>query len=123
MTGACVLLPPASAAAGTRAEVVAVLANMAESVLAAKTAAGTVSGGDPRGAEGDRGAPGSDRDRVCPPVDPGAGPRAHRVHAAPVRPGRAGGPAGLAGRGDRGDRRGPGPVRAHRHSPGSVQAA
>src|ERR1700748_4016288 len=116
MAGACAWLPPGPAATRARAEMVAVLANMAESVLAARTAQERVGSGDARGAEGDQLAPGAGRDRVCPPVDPGAGPRAHRVHAAAVRPGRAGGPAGLAGRRDRGDRRGSGPVRADRPS-------
>src|SRR5712691_3919702 len=103
-------LPPAPVAAQAWAEMVASVANMAESALAAgpPSPAVAVSGGDPRRAEGDRRPPGAGGDRVCPPVDPGAGPRAHRVHAAPVRPGRAGGPAGLARRRDRGDRRGPG---------------
>src|SRR5437764_6718653 len=109
MPGAC-MPPPPLAAAGTRAEMVAVLANMAESVLAARPAPERTGCGDPRGIQGDSGAPGPGRGRVCPPVDAGAGPRAHRVHAAAVRPGRAGGPAGLAGHGDRGDRCGPGPV-------------
>src|SRR6516164_8592860 len=104
MAGACVP-PPDTAAAGARAEMVAVLANMAESTLAARP--GRVSCGDPRGVQGDRGASGPGRDRVCAPVDPGAGPRAYRVDAAAVRPGRAGRPDGLGRRGHRGDRCGP----------------
>ena len=55
------------AAACARAEMVTVLANMAESVLEA--------GDDPRGVQGDQLAPGAGRDRVCPPVNPGPGPR------------------------------------------------
>src|ERR1019366_3515577 len=87
---------PVPAGGGAQAEMVAVLANMAESALAAGPAPATeVSGGDPRRAEGDRRAPGPRGGRVCPPAGPGAGPRAHRVHAAPVRPGGAGRPAGL----------------------------
>src|SRR6266851_3476810 len=39
MAGACALLPPVPAAAGARAEMVAALANMAESALAAAPAA------------------------------------------------------------------------------------
>ena len=99
-----------------------VLANMAESALAAPAGARrpAVIRGE---SEGDQLAPGARGDRVRPPVDPGAGPRAHRVHAAPVRPGRAGGPAGLGRRRHRGDRRRSGPVRAQRHRPGRVQAA
>ena len=115
--------PPVTAAACARAEMVAVLANMAESALAAGPAPVTgVSGGDPRRVEGDPRPPGARGGRVCPPVDPGAGPRAHRVHAAPVRSGGAGRPAGLGRHGHRGDRRRPGPVRAHGLTPGRVQA-
>ena len=40
------------------------LANMAESVLAARTVPERVGSGDPRGAEGDQLAPGAGRDRV-----------------------------------------------------------
>jgi hypothetical protein len=56
------MLPPGPAAAGTRAEMVAVLANMAESVLAARP--GKAAGGDPRGIQGDQLSPGAGRDRV-----------------------------------------------------------
>src|SRR5215472_8048638 len=107
---------------GTRAwaELVAPLANMAEAALAcaAPAAAGDavteVSGRDPRRAEGDGLAPGAHGGRLCPPVDPDAGPRAHRVHRPAVRARRAGCPAGLGSRGYRGDRRRPGPVGAQR---------
>src|SRR6516225_5373882 len=92
MAGACAMLPPGPVAVGARAEMVAVLANMAESVLAAGP--GRVGCDDPRGVQGDQLASGPGCGRV--PVDPGAGPRAHRVHAAAVRAGRAGGPAWLA---------------------------
>src|ERR1700730_1573645 len=84
---------------------------------------GRVSGDDARRAEGHQLAPGAHGDRVCPPVDPDAGARAHRVHRPPVRAGWGGRPAGLAGVRDRGDRPGPGPVRAQRGAPGRVQAA
>jgi len=63
MAGARALLPPVPAVAGARAEMVAALANMAESALAAGPAT-AVSGGDPRGAEGDQLPPGARRDRV-----------------------------------------------------------
>src|SRR5690348_9000319 len=64
MAGACALLPPGPAATRARAEMVAVLANMAESVLAARTAQERAGSGDARGAEGDQLAPGAGRDRV-----------------------------------------------------------
>jgi len=65
MAGACALLPPVLAAAGARAEMVAALANMAESALAAAPAPVTeVSGGDPRRAQADPLPPGAHRDRV-----------------------------------------------------------
>src|SRR5512132_3881855 len=106
MPAACALAPPGCLARAVLGELVAPLANMAEAALAAGPAATAgASGGDPGRAEGDPLSPGADGDRVCPPVDPDAGPRAHRVHRPPVRPGRAGGPAGLAGRRHRGDRR------------------
>src|ERR1035441_1248198 len=60
MPGPCTPPPvtPVTAVAGAQAEMVAVLANMAESALAAGPAPATeVSGGDPRRAEGDRRAP------------------------------------------------------------------
>src|SRR5215813_7920832 len=99
MAAACVLVPPGPAAGCVQAEMAAVLANMAESALAAGSALVTeLSGGDPRRVEGNPRPPRARGDRICPPVHLGAGPRAHRVHAAPVRPGRAGGPAGLGRR-------------------------
>src|SRR5260370_20570986 len=97
MAGACALLPPVPAAAGARAEMVAALANMAESALAAAPAPVTeVSGGDPRRAQAYPLPPGAHPDRVPPPLHPGAGPRAHRLHAPPVPPARADPPASLA---------------------------
>src|SRR5712691_11844408 len=117
-----VLAPDPAQAAHARAEMIAVLANMAESALAARPAREQEAGGDPRGAEGDRRSPGAGGDRIRPPVDADAGPRAHRVHAAPVRPGRAGRPAGLGRHCHQGDRCRPGPVRAHGIAPRRVQA-
>src|SRR5215207_11063951 len=115
------------------AEMVAPLANMVESALAggvlpilqppgesAMVAASTnadlqggVGGDDAGRAQGERFAPAAGRDRVCAPVDAGAGPRTHRVHCPPVRAGRPGGSAGLAGQRHRGDRSGSGPVGTH----------
>ena len=65
MADACALLPLPPEAAVTQAEMTAVLANMAESVLAARSVAGQVSSGDPRRAEGDELAPGPGGGRVC----------------------------------------------------------
>src|ERR1700746_733501 len=104
MLPACPLAPPSPAAASAWAGVVALLAHMAGPALAggALTAASDpgmeVTGSDPRRVEGDARPPRAHGDRICPPVDHDAGPRAHRVDAAPVRPGRAGGPAGLGRR-------------------------
>src|SRR5262245_55051058 len=50
-------------------------------------------------------------DGVCPPVDDGAGPRAHRVDGTPVRAGGGGGPSGLGSRPRRSHRLRPGPLR------------
>src|SRR6266700_1454334 len=111
MPPACTLAPSLAAA---WAEMVAPLANMAEAALAVMAG---VSGGDPGRAEGDGAPSGARGDRVCPPVDPDAGPRAHRVHRPPVRAGRDVGPAGLAGRRHRGDRRLPGSVQTKRQPP------
>src|SRR5205809_7360257 len=117
MAAACALAPSRTAP-GAWAEMVAPLANMAESALAGVTltAAGEppacpeVSSGDPRRVEGNPRSPGAHGDRVCPSVHPDAGPRAHRIHRPPVRPGRPGSPAGLRRQRHRGDRRRPGPV-------------
>ena len=124
MSTACASTPP-TVAANAWAEMVASLANMVESALTGdgltgdgpggdglsgvETAAGPAGRGvvradavgvaadDPGRVEGERGASGTGGDRLRPPVDADAGPRAHRIDHAPVRPGRAGGPAGLAG--------------------------
>src|SRR5438552_9834621 len=99
MLVACGLVPPGHLAPAVLGELVAPLANMAEAALTARPAvAAGVNGGDPRRAEGDPLPSGAHGDRLCPPVDPDAGPRAHRIHRPPVRAGRAGRPAGLAGR-------------------------
>src|SRR5258708_8002277 len=99
MPAACALAPPGQLAPAVLGELVAPLANMAEAALAARApATAGVSGGDPRRAEGDQIPSGAHGARVYPPVDPGAGPRAHRVHAAPVPAGPAGGPAPLVRR-------------------------
>src|SRR3982751_5298437 len=88
--------------------VVAVLANMVESALAGRRWAGGHDCTGERGSEPNTGpgrgrradedrprAPGPGGGGLCPPVDPGPGPRAHRVHRSAVRAGRAGGGAGL----------------------------
>src|SRR6266536_4060330 len=112
---------PAPLAAQVSAQLAVVLANMVESALACGLlatptppagAAGEGGGDAARGAEGDRIAPPAHRNRLHPPVDAGAGPRAHRVDRSPVRAGRPGGPAGLASQQHRGHRSGPGPVGA-----------
>src|SRR6266540_5494412 len=124
--------PPAVVAAQVSAQLAVVLANMVESalaggLLAAPTATwgapGQVAADASRGAEGDRITPPAHRDRLHPPVDAGAGPRAHRVDRPPVRAGRPGGPAGLASQQHRGHRLRSGPVGAQRHPPRRVQAA
>src|SRR5687767_33524 len=114
---------PPTVVADAWAEMVASLANMVESALTgdgltgdgltgdgpsgAETAVGPagcgaggadaveVAADDPGRGEGERGAPGTGGDRLRPPIDADAGPRAHRIDHAPVRPGRPGGPAGL----------------------------
>ena len=121
MPAACPPAPsPSPVSEQAWAEMVASLANMAESALAAGPPEAR---GDARRAEGDQRPSCAHRDLLHPPVQPGAGPRAHRVHRAAVRPGRAGRPAGLGGREHRGDRCRPGAVRAQRHLPGRVQGA
>src|SRR6266700_1476805 len=87
---------PAPVAGAASVQLAVVLANMVESALAGgllatpTPAAGTLgeaSGDAARGAEGDRLAPSAHRDRLHPPVDAGAGARAHRVDRPPVRAG------------------------------------
>src|SRR6266536_5151048 len=123
---------PAPVAGAASVQLAVVLANMVESALAGgllatpTPAAGTLgeaSGDAARGAEGDRLAPSAHRDRLHPPVDAGAGARAHRVDRPPVRAGRPGGPAGLASQQHRGHRLRFGPVGAQRHPPRRVQTA
>src|SRR6266540_4353138 len=132
MPTAAALWPPAPVAAQVSAQLAVVLANMVESALAGGLLAtptppagapGEVGGDAARGAEGDRITPPAHRDRLHPPVDAGAGPRAHRVDRPPVRAGRPGGPAGLASQQHRGYRSGPGPVGAQHHLSRWVQAA
>src|SRR6266545_7830810 len=88
MPTAAALWPPAPVAAQVSAQLAVVLANMVESALAGGLLAtptppagapGEVGGDAARGAEGDRITPPAHRDRLHPPVDAGAGPRAHRV--------------------------------------------
>src|SRR5664279_3600672 len=74
---------------------VAVLANMAESALAA---------GHDRPGQDRPELPGPGSGDLRPAVQPGPSPRAHRVDRPPVRAGRAGGRAGLGPRPGRGDR-------------------
>src|SRR5712691_10218523 len=101
MPPACAPAPPSPAAASTWAEMVAPLANMAESALAggARTAASgpvmEVSGSDPRRVEGDPRPPGAHGRNIRPPVDQAAAHRASGIDQAAVRAGRAGRSAGL----------------------------
>src|SRR6266404_8987741 len=85
-----------------RAEAVAAVAGMTISALG---------GTGERRAQDHRRAPGPDGAGLPAPVDPDAGPRAHRVDAAAVRAGRHRGRPGLGTARRRGDRPGPGPVR------------
>src|SRR6266536_3682610 len=114
MPAAAVCPPAPDAVLGeVSAEMTAVLANMVESALAGGLLPvcepeEEVSGDDAWGAESDRGAPETDRDRLHSTVNAGAGPRAHRVHRPPVRTGRRSRQAGLASGRYRGHRRRPG---------------
>src|SRR5947208_10825321 len=134
MTITCAPAPP-TAVADAWVDMVASLANMVESALAAGTvdsqsAAGldtveTVEGvaDDPGRVEGDQGASSAGGDCLCSPIHADAGPRAHRVDDAPVRPGHAGSPIGLGGYRHRGDRCRSGALRSQRHPSRRVQAA
>src|SRR5260370_12097713 len=97
-----------------RAEAVAAVAGMTISALG---------GTGERRAQDHRRAPGPDGANLPAPVDPDAGPRAHRVDAAAVRAGRHGGGAGLGTQGCGRERPGPGPVRPVARPPGGVLAA
>src|SRR5580704_2017357 len=109
------------AAGSVPAEMIASLANMLESALAAGPlpapdpvcgpGPGQEAGGDAGRGEDHLRAPGPDRGDLPAPVHADAGPRARRVHRPAVRAGRRGRPAGLARRPDRGDRCRPGTVR------------
>src|SRR5712691_12323162 len=97
-----------------RAEAVAAVAGMTISALG---------GTGERRAQDHRRAPGQDGADLPAPVDPDAGPRAHRVDAAAVRAGRHGGGAGLGTEGCGSDRPGPGPVRHVGGAPGGIPGA
>src|SRR6476646_4151672 len=78
------------AAGSVPAEMVASLANMLESALAAGPLPGQEARGDAGRGEEHLLAPGPDRGDLPAPVHADAGPRARRVHRPAVRPGRRG---------------------------------
>ena len=94
-----------------RAEAVAAVAGMTSCALGGRRE---------RRAQDHRRAPGEDGPGLPAPVDPGPGPRAHRVDDAAVRPGGHRGRAGLGTAGRGGDRPGPGPVRDVGGAPAGV---
>ena len=139
------MTPPGELAPRPLVEVVAVLANMVESALAARPSeVGDERAPDPgrepdhdhldereehvdergrgvRGVDEDRPpAPGAGSGGLCPAVDAGAGARARRVDRPAVRAGRAGRGAGLGPPRRGGDRRRPGGVRAVDRGPRRV---
>src|SRR5260370_389474 len=80
-------------------------------------------GSGERGAQDHQRAPGQDGAGLPAPVDPGPGPRAHRVDDAAVRAGGYRGRAGLGTGGRGGHRPGPGPVGDVGGAPGRVPGA
>src|ERR1700732_793872 len=108
-------MPAAVMLAGSaRAEAVAAVAGMTFCALG---------GTGERRAQDHRRAPGPDGAGLPAPVDPDAGPRAHRGDAAAVRAGRCGRDAGLGTAGCGSDRPGPGPVRDVGSAPGRLPGA
>ena len=89
--------------------------------MVANMAAAALEAGGEGGGEDHRRPAAADRAHLRPPVQPGAGPRQHRVDRPPVWVGRGGGPPGLGPLRGGGDRRRPGPVGALRRAPLGLQ--
>ena len=100
------------------ADLVTPVANM----LIAALAAGGLAGDEPR-QQDPAGASGTLGDRLCAPIEPGAGVWPHGVDRAPVRAGRRRDAAGVGGVADRDHRRGPGDLGPDGVGPGGVSRA